>query len=87
MFDLFTVICWYRFQRGWVFPRSELANYIETVQAETHPRNPKWSKELLNQRKIQQTLAKQKKYQEAAATKKNADVMEEKEYQKYWFFM
>uniref|UniRef100_A0A7S0R1E2 Uncharacterized protein n=1 Tax=Pyramimonas obovata TaxID=1411642 RepID=A0A7S0R1E2_9CHLO len=40
------------------------------------PRRPQFSKQLLNQRKIQEALAKQSKYEEAEAVKKMADKME-----------
>ena len=41
--------------------------YTEKLHRETAPRTPRWSRELLNQRKIQESLAKQKKYKEAGA--------------------
>mmetsp|Transcript_22486 Transcript_22486/g.31277 ORF Transcript_22486/g.31277 Transcript_22486/m.31277 type:complete len:407 (-) Transcript_22486:103-1323(-) len=40
------------------------------------PKRPQFSKQLLNQRKIQEHLAKQGKYEEAEAVKKMADKME-----------
>lgn len=43
------------------------------------PKRPQFSKQLLNQRKIQETLAKQGKYEEAEAVKKMADKMESAE--------
>jgi len=43
------------------------------------PKRPQFSKQLLNQRKIQDTLAKQGKYEEAEAVKKMADKMENAE--------
>lgn len=51
----------------------------ERYLIETEPRTPKWSRDLLNLRKIQETLAKMKKYQEAQKTKQQADVVEAKE--------
>mmetsp|Transcript_25508 Transcript_25508/g.58880 ORF Transcript_25508/g.58880 Transcript_25508/m.58880 type:complete len:280 (+) Transcript_25508:150-989(+) len=53
--------------------------YLEKLQRETEPRTPRWSRDLLNMRKIQETLAKQKKYAEAAKTKGQADALEGKE--------
>eukprot|EP00434_Breviolum_minutum_P043964 symbB.v1.2.039213.t1/scaffold6412.1/size18292/2 len=48
-------------------------------ELETEPRNPRFSKDLLNLRKIQDTLAKMKKYSEAGKTKQQADILEAKE--------
>merc|ERR1719281_1546486 len=53
--------------------------YLEKLRAETEPRTPRWSKDLLNLRKIQETLAKMKKYAEAGKTKAQADQVEAKE--------
>lgn len=53
---------------------------MEKVRKETTPRTPRWSRELLNLRKIQDTLAKQKKYSEAQKTKQQADQMEIREH-------
>merc|ERR1712107_259691 len=47
---------------------------------EVEPRSPRWSRDLLNLRKIQETQAKQKKYSEAGVTKASADQLEAKEY-------
>merc|ERR1719439_420887 len=47
---------------------------------EVEPRTPRWSRDLLNLRKIQETLVKQKNYAEAAKTKAHADQMEAKEH-------
>eukprot|EP00397_Hematodinium_sp_SG-2012_P025535 GEMP01026689.1.p1 GENE.GEMP01026689.1~~GEMP01026689.1.p1 ORF type:complete len:278 (+),score=83.46 GEMP01026689.1:174-1007(+) len=60
--------------------KQEHVSFMEKMQKETQPRTPRWSRELLNMRKIQETLAKQKKYSEAAKTKQQADVMEKKEH-------
>jgi len=51
----------------------------EKFHRETEPRTPRWSRDLLNLRKIQETLAKMKKYGEAAKTKQQADAVEAKE--------
>eukprot|EP00933_Yihiella_yeosuensis_P033403 TRINITY_DN27116_c0_g1_i1.p1 TRINITY_DN27116_c0_g1~~TRINITY_DN27116_c0_g1_i1.p1 ORF type:complete len:277 (-),score=64.94 TRINITY_DN27116_c0_g1_i1:168-998(-) len=51
----------------------------ERFVIETEPRTPRWSRDLLNLRKIQDTLAKMKKYQEASKTKQQADIVEAKE--------
>merc|ERR1712187_388005 len=48
--------------------------------AMTEPRTPRWSKELLNLRKIQETLARQKQYAEATRTQNCADDLEGKEH-------
>lgn len=45
------------------------------------PRRPQFSKELLNQRKIQENLAKQRKYEEAESLRRMADKMEVAEFQ------
>lgn len=63
--------------------KEALAKYMEQIEAETEPRQAKWSKELLNQRKVQDTLAKQKNYIEAAKVKDEIDVMERKEIAKW----
>lgn len=55
----------------------------EKEKLETDVRTPSWSKHLLNMRKIEATLAKQKNYAEAAIQKDDADKMEEKE-RKEW---
>merc|ERR1711920_939607 len=54
--------------------------YLEKLRAETEPRTPRWSKDLSNLRKIQETLAKMKKYGEAGKTKAQADQVEAKEH-------
>jgi len=53
---------------------------MKKTRAETEPRTPRWSRDLLNLRKIQETLAKQKKYSEAGKTKVHADQLEAKEH-------
>lgn len=60
--------------------KQEHFSFMEKVKKETTPRTPRWSKELLNLRKIQDTLAKQKKYSEAQKTKHQADATEIKEH-------
>jgi len=59
--------------------KSEHTAFMLKIQKETQPRNPRWSRELLNMRKIQETLAKQMKYSEASKTKTQGDAMEKKE--------
>lgn len=53
--------------------------HLQSLREHTPPKTPKWSRELLNLRKIQETLAKQKKYAEAEKTKIQADRKEEQE--------
>merc|ERR1719382_1362469 len=53
---------------------------MEKMRRETEPRTPRWSKDLLNLRKIQETLAKMKKYAEAEKTKAQADRVEAQEH-------
>lgn len=60
--------------------KSEHQGYVDKIRRETEPRTPRWSKDLLNLRKIQETLAKMKKYAEAGKTKAQADKLEEKEH-------
>ncbi|CAJ1338182.1 unnamed protein product, partial [Effrenium voratum] len=57
----------------------EFADARKKFETETEPRNPRFSKDLLNLRKIQDTLAKMKKYSEASKTKQQADLLEAKE--------
>lgn len=54
--------------------------YREKIEEETEPRQPRWSKEVLNLKKIVDTLAKQKNYVEAAKVKEDLDKHENKEY-------
>jgi len=56
---------------------------VEKLRKETEPRTPRWSKDLLNLRKIQETLAKMKKYPEADKTKAQADKVEAQEHQNW----
>eukprot|EP00927_Polykrikos_kofoidii_P054582 TRINITY_DN48992_c0_g1_i1.p1 TRINITY_DN48992_c0_g1~~TRINITY_DN48992_c0_g1_i1.p1 ORF type:complete len:274 (-),score=69.28 TRINITY_DN48992_c0_g1_i1:129-950(-) len=53
--------------------------FVEKLRQDTDPKTPKWSKDYLNLRKIQETLAKMKNYSEAGQTKAQADKIEEKE--------
>jgi chromosome segregation ATPase len=53
---------------------------MDRLRRETEPRTPRWSKDLLNLRKIQETLAKQKKYAEAEKVKAQADKVEAQEH-------
>lgn len=53
--------------------------FLDKAQRETAPRTPRWSKELLNLRKIQENLAKQKNYSEASRMKTHANSIEAKE--------
>jgi len=61
--------------------QTEHAQYLQKLAKEVEPRTPRWSRDLLNLRKIEATLAKQKKYSEAAGTKAEADQMEAQEQQ------
>merc|ERR1719171_3274812 len=60
--------------------KAEYQAFHDKVRKDTEPRTPRWSRDLLNLRKIQETLAKQKKYAEAAKTKAIADGMEAREH-------
>merc|ERR1719359_2633932 len=59
--------------------QEEHRDFLDKARRATAPRAPRWSKELLNLRKIQESLAKQKNYSEAAKTKQHADSIEAKE--------
>merc|ERR1712188_197009 len=59
----------------------KLVNFKERLQ-KSQPYRPKFSKELLNTRKIQETLAKMKQYSEAHKVKLKADRLEEIELEK-----
>merc|ERR1712188_177112 len=59
----------------------KLVNFKERLQ-KSQPYRPKFSKELLNTRKIQETLAKMKQYAEAHKVKLKADHLEEAELEK-----
>jgi len=50
--------------------------YLKKLLATTEPRNPRWSKELLNLRKIEDTVARQKQYSEAGRVQQQADQVE-----------
>jgi len=60
---------------------NELFRFKEKLQ-KSQPYRPKFSKELLNTRKIQETLAKMKQYSEAHKIKLKADRLEEIELEK-----
>jgi len=60
--------------------KTEHQQHLDKIRRETEPRTPRWSRDLLNLRKIQETLAKQKKYAEAGKTKVHADQLEAKEH-------
>merc|ERR1719291_386071 len=60
--------------------KQEHQAHLEKLKRETEPRTPRWSKDLLNLRKIQETLAKMKKYAEAEKTKVQADKVEAQEH-------
>merc|ERR1711966_65794 len=57
---------------------NELLRFKEKLQ-KSQPYRPKFSKELLNTRKIQETLAKMKQYAEAHKVKLKADNLEQEE--------
>jgi len=61
--------------------QQEHQEHLGRLRRETEPRTPRWSKDLLNLRRIQETLAKQKKYAEAEKTKLQADRVEMQEHQ------
>lgn len=52
--------------------QSELGEFIQRLQNDA-PKRPKFSKDLLNLRQIEATLAKQKQYAEAHKVKLKAD--------------
>lgn len=60
--------------------KQEHQSCLEKLRRDVEPRTPRWSKDLLNLRKIQETLAKMKKYAEAEKTKVQADKVEEHEH-------
>eukprot|EP01052_Picozoa_sp_SAG31_P011450 SAG31_NODE_648_length_13204_cov_57.612908_4_plen_146_part_00 len=57
--------------------------FQEKVAIQMQSVRPKFSKELLNIRRIQETLAKQKEYAEAHKTKMKADLMEAEEMERF----
>eukprot|EP00933_Yihiella_yeosuensis_P009966 TRINITY_DN116184_c0_g1_i1.p1 TRINITY_DN116184_c0_g1~~TRINITY_DN116184_c0_g1_i1.p1 ORF type:complete len:270 (-),score=61.80 TRINITY_DN116184_c0_g1_i1:80-889(-) len=61
--------------------KMEHQEQLEKLRREVEPRTPRWSRDLLNLRKIQETLAKMKKYAEAEKTKVQADKLEAHEHQ------
>jgi len=61
--------------------KKEHEAYLEKLQREVAPRTPRWSTNLHNARKIQEALAKQKKFAEAATTKIQCDKLEAQEYE------
>merc|ERR1719174_272031 len=60
--------------------KQEFEQMEQKTRQDTEPRTPRWSRDLLNLRKIQETLAKQKKYAEAGKSKVHADSLEAKEH-------
>jgi len=62
--------------------RQELKAYIAKLEC-AEPRMPRWSKELLRDRKVQETLGKLGRYAEAAHVKVQADELEAKEYKEW----
>eukprot|EP00930_Biecheleria_cincta_P090439 TRINITY_DN79821_c0_g1_i1.p1 TRINITY_DN79821_c0_g1~~TRINITY_DN79821_c0_g1_i1.p1 ORF type:complete len:271 (+),score=87.74 TRINITY_DN79821_c0_g1_i1:74-886(+) len=56
---------------------------LDKLRKEVEPRTPRWSRDLLNLRKIQETLAKMKKYAEAEKTKVSADKLEVQEHNQW----
>merc|ERR1719145_451557 len=60
--------------------QQEHHEHLERLRRDTEPRTPRWSRDLLNLRQIQETLAKQKKYAEAGKTKQHAEQLEAKEH-------
>merc|ERR1719484_69527 len=63
--------------------QQEHAAHHEKLRRETAPRTPRWSRDLLNQRKIQENLAKMKKYKDASKVKVEADALEAREHDKW----
>eukprot|EP00435_Cladocopium_sp_Y103_P022641 s1524_g5.t1 len=57
--------------------------HLEKLRREVEPRTPRWSRDLLNLRKIQETLAKMRKYAEAEKTKAQADKLEAREHNQW----
>merc|ERR1712136_475139 len=64
-----------------IWDKKEHEAYLEKLQREVAPRTPRWSTNLHNARKIQEALAKQKKFAEAATTKIQCDKLEAQEYE------
>jgi len=59
--------------------KQERSSFLEKAQDDLQPRKPRWSRELLNIRKIQETQAKMKDYKSAASTKELGDRMADQE--------
>jgi len=59
--------------------QADHARYMGKLSKDVEPKRPSWSRELLNLRKIQDTLGKQKKYTDALAVKSKVDALEEQE--------
>merc|ERR1719324_773145 len=62
----------------------EHATAVEKLREETLPRAPHWSRTLLEKRKVQGLLAKQKRYAEARRTANDVERLEVREYEA-WF--
>lgn len=60
----------------------ELKAYMAKLEG-AEPRMPRWSKELLRERKVQETLGKLGRYSEAAQVKVQADELEAKEHKEW----
>ena len=63
--------------------QGEVMEFQSQVAEKMQSARPKFSKELLNIRRIQETLAKQKEYAEAHKTKMKADLMEAEEMERF----
>eukprot|EP01043_Picozoa_sp_COSAG02_P027673 COSAG02_NODE_1644_length_11524_cov_76.342232_4_plen_250_part_00 len=63
--------------------QGEVMEFQSKVAEQMQNARPKFSKELLNIRRIQETLAKQKEYAEAHKTKMKADLMEAEEMERF----
>ncbi|OLP88001.1 hypothetical protein AK812_SmicGene30713 [Symbiodinium microadriaticum] len=63
--------------------KQEHQAHLEKLRREVEPRTPRWSRDLLNLRKIQETLAKMRKYAEAEKTKVQADKLEAREHNQW----
>jgi len=61
----------------------EVMEFQSRIAEMMHNARPKFSKELLNVRRIQETLARQKEYAEAHKTKMKADLMETEELERF----
>jgi hypothetical protein len=59
--------------------KQELIEFTRSFHDEIRTRSPKFSKELLNMRKVQETLAKQKEFSEALKVRRNADKLQSEE--------